>query len=863
MTVAEFLSRLEGVRGKSARCPAHEDRQSSLSVTSGADGRVLLKCHAGCTPEEVLAAMDLGWADLFPPKVEEKLPWRRVATYPYVDEKGVLLYEVVRFERGEGGARQKTFRQRKPSGEWNAAGVRRVPFRLPALKGAETVLVVEGEKDVLTAEALGFVATTNSGGAGGWEVGFGQFLGGRTVVVCPDDDEPGEKWAVAVAASLSSPPRVLRFPGAKDLTEWVEAGGTAAELGALVSGAPRWSSWNWAAWSGLRRLPGAPAWLSALGTLVGADPAGDSSRPLLVPLWDGDGECVGAVRTDAEGRTDPLRVAGAGVGVACWAVNRVGGLGAVLTEASGGVLRLCRAPVPVLRSAEPAAMPSGSRAYGELVVRIEAAAHWARPAKVVLCWGEEVWPATTQRLSSLGLEVTRESGPKVPSQGGAGMWALSEGGVAWASLDADGRAKWRICAAGPAKNLLVSKGWSPAEARSAVSALPLAVGFVFDPRTRDMTLREGSEWVLNEWRGMPDTKPVVGPWPVLRGLVEHLTCGDAGGAEWLLDWLAAPLQSLHAGRGGLRCRTAPVFHGTQGTGKGWLVELLRVLYGEWCLEIGQGQVADSFDVVRFRSCLMLICNEVEAKPAHMSRMKMWVTEETMQIRKMREAAVETAIRFNIMFTSNAARAVAVEEGDRRFSVWRQSRALDADSVAALRVQKASGWPEAPRMLAALLERRVVRDLWVPWVTTAKTDLMQAGMDGGQAFVHALAADGLTAVARAWAMSVLEERKRAGLEPRPPVVQERGFALLTTLSRVMQTWCKEHNADCRGVNAMRLRTLLLERFPEAVWRRGVVAGYGGFGAEGLPQGANGTGWSVLTPRAVPVGSEGEEGEEVAA
>lgn len=49
-----------------ARCPAHDDRRPSLSIREGDDGRVLLKCHAGCSTEEVLAALGLGWGDLFP-----------------------------------------------------------------------------------------------------------------------------------------------------------------------------------------------------------------------------------------------------------------------------------------------------------------------------------------------------------------------------------------------------------------------------------------------------------------------------------------------------------------------------------------------------------------------------------------------------------------------------------------------------------------------------------------------------------------------------------------------------------------------------------------------------------------------------
>ena len=63
------LDRLERVRrsggGWVARCPAHEDRSPSLSVREGADGRVLVYCHAGCRTEDVVAAIGLSMRDLF------------------------------------------------------------------------------------------------------------------------------------------------------------------------------------------------------------------------------------------------------------------------------------------------------------------------------------------------------------------------------------------------------------------------------------------------------------------------------------------------------------------------------------------------------------------------------------------------------------------------------------------------------------------------------------------------------------------------------------------------------------------------------------------------------------------------------
>src|SRR5690242_14583334 len=95
------------------RCPAHEDRKASLTVTEGEDGRIVLHCHAGCDPKAILDRLGLVWSDLF---VEARAPRREVATYDYRDRDGRLLYQVVRFE-------PKDFRQRRPNGAggwvWN------------------------------------------------------------------------------------------------------------------------------------------------------------------------------------------------------------------------------------------------------------------------------------------------------------------------------------------------------------------------------------------------------------------------------------------------------------------------------------------------------------------------------------------------------------------------------------------------------------------------------------------------------------------------------------------------------------------------------------------------------------------------
>ena len=71
MTADTLLSRLDRVKktGRAewvARCPAHDDRNPSLSIAEAADGRVLVHCFSGCSAADVLDALGLDMADLFP-----------------------------------------------------------------------------------------------------------------------------------------------------------------------------------------------------------------------------------------------------------------------------------------------------------------------------------------------------------------------------------------------------------------------------------------------------------------------------------------------------------------------------------------------------------------------------------------------------------------------------------------------------------------------------------------------------------------------------------------------------------------------------------------------------------------------------
>jgi putative DNA primase/helicase len=226
-----------------AHCPAHDDKKASLSIRQN-NGKVLVKCHAGCTQQDVINELKARglWGD----NGQEKA--RVVATYDYVDENKTLLFQVCRFE-------PKDFRQRRPDGNdgwiWNLKGVRRVLYKLPdiieAVEAGRPVFIVEGEKDAEKLHGIGLDATTNAGGAGKWLTEYNDYLKNSQVVIIPDNDEPGRKHAKDVAKSLygiTSNIKIIELPDlpeTADVSDWFRLNWTTADdLRVLVDSCPPW-----------------------------------------------------------------------------------------------------------------------------------------------------------------------------------------------------------------------------------------------------------------------------------------------------------------------------------------------------------------------------------------------------------------------------------------------------------------------------------------------------------------------------------------------------------------------------------------------------------------------------------------------
>lgn len=248
------VSDIERVTGKTARrsggrlrlcCPAHDDEQPSLSVWADDDGNVAVKCFAGCTTDDVCAAIDRTVADLFVRPLE---PVRAVPApvvprgvtapgkrpYVYVNADGSPAFRVMRIDTPSG---KKVWQETPLGGGWAKTGPTEamlVPYRLPELIAGvshdATIYVVEGEKCADALANLGFIATTNPGGAGKWKAAWSHLFIGARVVILPDNDDAGRAHAESVAEALTGAAlsvTTVTLPGLPekgDVADWLAAG---------------------------------------------------------------------------------------------------------------------------------------------------------------------------------------------------------------------------------------------------------------------------------------------------------------------------------------------------------------------------------------------------------------------------------------------------------------------------------------------------------------------------------------------------------------------------------------------------------------------------------------------------------------
>lgn len=206
-----ILQRLEGVKGRDgkymARCPCHSDSTPSLSVSLGSDNKILLKCFAGCSTEDIVRAMGLEMKDLFAESattfpVYEERQRKQSATQEaeYFYAGGTL--KKLKFRRAD-GSKFCTWKHLEGS-TWEKGRNNILPGLYQSQPDLpEIFFLVEGEKDVDNLKEAGMVAVSLPDGAQSkWEYPYDAVFKDKQVVILPDNDEPGRKYAQMCAEKL-------------------------------------------------------------------------------------------------------------------------------------------------------------------------------------------------------------------------------------------------------------------------------------------------------------------------------------------------------------------------------------------------------------------------------------------------------------------------------------------------------------------------------------------------------------------------------------------------------------------------------------------------------------------------------------
>ena len=165
--------------------------------------------------------------------------------------------------------------------------------------------------------------------------------------------------------------------------------------------------------------------------------------------------------------------------------------------------------------------------------------------------------------------------------------------------------------------------------------------------------------------------------PTIMGIIHHMlgeTPYDAKNkttsllVEHFLNWFACIMQRSH------KPRTAWVVHGIEGTGKGYFVNKIAIplLGNNNSMAVTISNIEDDFNEW-IANKLFVFVDEVDVddfkeKGKASARLRNWITEPTMPVRKMQNTAISLPNYVSLLFSSNRPRPVYIPPSDRRYNI---------------------------------------------------------------------------------------------------------------------------------------------------------------------------------------------------
>jgi putative DNA primase/helicase len=251
----------------------------------------------------------------------------------------------------------------------------------------------------------------------------------------------------------------------------------------------------------------------------------------------------------------------------------------------------------------------------------------------------------------------------------------------------------------------------------------------FDPACTDKSIH------CNLWAGWP-TEAKAGKCEYLLDLLRHMCAGDSRPDalyEWVLRWIAYPIQHP-----GAKMKSTLVLHGPQGTGKNMFFEALMAIYGRYGRVIDQSAIEDKFNDWASRK-LFLIADEVVARSDlyHVkNKLKAFITGDWIRINPKNFSAYDERNHVNMVFLSNEAMPVVLEQDDRRHAVIWTPEKLSREFYRDLLVELENGGAAALHDYLLNVDLGDFTEGTLPPMTEAKRELIDLSLDSPSRFFKA-------------------------------------------------------------------------------------------------------------------------------
>lgn len=253
---------------------------------------------------------------------------------------------------------------------------------------------------------------------------------------------------------------------------------------------------------------------------------------------------------------------------------------------------------------------------------------------------------------------------------------------------------------------------------------------VFDP-----TLTSDPKETINTFEGLPlEPKRDDAACENLRWLIAFLCNHEEAALDWLVRWLAYPLQHT-----GAKMDTAVLMHSTmEGSGKSLLFSVVMGrLYGQYSATVGQTQLEGNFNAWQSGK-MWAVFEEVVSRDQRynqVGKIKQLITGQTVRIESKFVNGWEEASFMNAVFLSNEIMPWPISPGDRRFLVMWPEEVLSPERQKAISHELANGGVEA---LYAWLLAQDLGDFdqhTKPPSTPARERLVDLSRSTWQTFVH--------------------------------------------------------------------------------------------------------------------------------